>query len=565
MKHEAVIDDSKVSIDLNGLAKISVKGSRKVVIEIAQQLAWIGASFHTAANGEVEYSVATIRKVEKGDEGLSFSIEFQSKSLLKEEKSCWHSLFNNPVIAQGFPILERGDELGLDLPIELMAALGGARHIAEFGGGLVLKGFSVLFVPVKIYENSIQWHMVSSKDENTRILYADCTRVPCRTKLEDLDRDLIHSKPRSFLGWCTQAETHLGTCDVDYGRLTYSTARPIRRIATVTGGTIGFSNIATAVLQFTLGPKDGKLHVSRRGPLEKVIQHAEGTPVTLYDTADKRAWLVPASNVLLHIGFKKDWGSSAASDGNSRLKPADFVLGCEAAGKALMDNSSYVLFNHLASEGAGYLFGDFILDQWSILEMLMENTVKMDAVPGKPIGYPIGAKIAGWEIMDLVYEHSPLQQKQACIHGTSGGWTQLARDIDAVILFGSGFQDVIRPVPGTMEKGCHKWKTVPKNHDYLTTTVSMLNCLYERSGCIDSKTKLTSSGLKWHCPAQLFEDCPIPTPSECACNRLQCVVKDTWRNDWISLGNKAPPGPVPANGAVIFGRASLFNHTFKTS
>jgi len=54
-------------------------------------------------------------------------------------------------------------------------------------------------------------------------------------------------------------------------------------------------------LNFPLGTKDGKYRYWGFGRYEDIISSAEKTPIVLYDTGEKRAWLVPASSVMLHI------------------------------------------------------------------------------------------------------------------------------------------------------------------------------------------------------------------------------------------------------------------------
>jgi hypothetical protein len=75
------------------------------------------------------------------------------------------------VIAKGFPFPKRGQEIGLELPLQMMAALTGARHAVEFEGGLVLKIHSSMFVLIKRYEDSIQWHYIEN-DNDDRMSYS---------------------------------------------------------------------------------------------------------------------------------------------------------------------------------------------------------------------------------------------------------------------------------------------------------------------------------------------------------------------------------------------------------
>ena len=52
-------------------------------------------------------------------------------------------------MAKGFPVPKRSNsERGLEMSIELMASLGGARHAIEFRDGFIIKDYSAAFAPV---------------------------------------------------------------------------------------------------------------------------------------------------------------------------------------------------------------------------------------------------------------------------------------------------------------------------------------------------------------------------------------------------------------------------------
>jgi len=79
---------------------------------------------------------------------------------------------------------------------------------------------------------------------------------------------------------------------------------PVRR-SSLREGLLGF-NISGAQANFTLGPKDGKCHFHGSGPYKRTVSAAEKAPVVLYDTVEKRAWLVPASSAMLHIAHRRN-------------------------------------------------------------------------------------------------------------------------------------------------------------------------------------------------------------------------------------------------------------------
>ena len=74
---------------------------------------------------------------------------------------CWHSLFQNPVIVQGFPIRARSHgEMGLEIPVDIMAGLGNADYHALFKEIPVLKAFSSMFIATQQLDCSMLWHFV---------------------------------------------------------------------------------------------------------------------------------------------------------------------------------------------------------------------------------------------------------------------------------------------------------------------------------------------------------------------------------------------------------------------
>jgi hypothetical protein len=149
--------------------RIRVDGSIGNIVEIAQQLAWLGSALRTSPSGQVAGSQCHIYP---RDPGASFVMQFSVTPLGDEEKSCWQELFFNPVIVYGFPIEKRHFGNGLEIPIHMMAALGGASKAVEFNGGIVLKGFSSMFVPRQRLGDSVQWHYIRNEDD-TRLPYQE--------------------------------------------------------------------------------------------------------------------------------------------------------------------------------------------------------------------------------------------------------------------------------------------------------------------------------------------------------------------------------------------------------
>ncbi|TGJ87836.1 hypothetical protein E0Z10_g978 [Xylaria hypoxylon] len=276
-----------------------------------------------------------------------------------------------------------------------------------------------------------------------------------------------------------------------------------------------------------------------------IVDAADKTPIVLFDTGERRAWLVPASGVLLHIARHRCWLDPSISTGKVSFKQGASFR------QELLDNESLVLFGD-----EKYKFKDMITDIWSILEFLLDQRVSASKASGLVVNSPFQDVLQGYEFKAVVENRSPLKAKQWVIEKTSGGWPSLVKDIDALVLFANGFEDLIKPVQGNQGL-CHMWKTVPKYKDYLATTVNMLHDLYNAAGYRLSKQYLTSSRLQWHRgDSALFEACYRANSWQCKCSRLQQIVSKA------SIGEVVPPGLLKDEGGIIFGRSGtlLSNH-----
>ena len=533
-------------------------GSPEIIVDAVQQLAWMGAALRTSRDGRIQYCESKLDRIReaKGVESTLFNITFDMSSPSKEDQSCWFLLFANPVIARGFPTAHRNhDEVGLEVPLEMMAALGGVRHAVDFEGGLVLKGHSTLFVPTKCHEASVQWHMIRVQGEG-RLSYREASvQCPDRALLKDLNHDSLGTA-RAYLGWWKKAETYLGTVDADYESIDWSPAGEAKRSAKLSGANIGFQTMVTGQLNFVMGAKDGKLHFSQKGPFQKTVQSAAKTPVALYDLGDRRAWLVPALDVMLHVVQTRHHMSPYSSDGrNVKLTSIDPENGRDAAIQAVVANQSRQLYEPDIATEKGYYFKDAILDIWSQIEGLMDKKDAIEASTGLALHGTMQKKVRGWEYMSLVHEKN-YRRKEATIAKSSGGWVDLIGDIDALVLFATGLGEIIRPV-SDLSNLCRPWRSLPKGKDYLASGVPMLEQLYSEAGSRLSRKHLSITHLQWHRGFTLFEQCNHIGSNQRTCDRTQQIYHDSL---FKTFGSVRPPGKLEANGCVVFGQ---MYHPFK--
>jgi hypothetical protein len=523
---------------------IDAHGTDEMIVDLAQQLAWVGAALSSSPYEEkLAYCEAVIQ--DSGSNKPYFAISFQSKPLHPTEEPCWLPLFCGASIARGFPIPERQGETGLEIPLEIMAEIAGVRRAVEYEGGVIMKGFSIMFVPMKRSGNRVQWHLISSPDYETRLSYRDVLdHCQDRASLDEVDLECARTT-RAIVGWCSAATSLLGSDTANYLNIEYSGADDAETSLKFAGATLGFQQFGIAQFDFTLGPKDGKCHFQRSGPYKRIICAAEKTSVVLYDTAEKRAWLVPASDVMLHMAHHRNWLDPFEVNGE-RIKLLATSPAAPSAKEILLKSASIDL-----SDCEKYKFKDMVIDIWSLLEFLIDQNVRRDRMPGTAIHGTLRDVIQGYEFKAVVEERSPFRRKQKSIDKTNGGWPTLIRDIDALVLFANGYQDVIRPLtPNNHQSLCCLWKSVPKWKDYLTTSVRTLKDLYDVAGCRLNQTFLTSTHLQWHRGnSTLFEPCKTPGAYRCQCVRLQKIVPKS------AIGHVVPPGLLADDGAVIFGQS----------
>ena len=526
-----------------------------LIAEVIQQAVWMGAALRVSGDQRVQYSTFELRRLSMYGLG-DFMVIYDTSEVSKEEQSCWLPIFTNTVIARGFPVPERRNgEQGLEVPLEIMAALGGARYVTEFEGGLVLKGYSAMFVPTKRYKQSIQWHLIRHSDEQ-RIIYRELRhQCPNRTMLEEVDHESLRTT-RAFLGWWKSSETHLGTGDAAYDSIDWSPAGEAQRPTRFSGANLGFQTMVTGQLSFVLGAKDGRLHFSQKGPFQRIVQCAGKTPVVLYDLEDRRAWFVPALDVMLHIVQTRHHFSPHRIDGKKiELTPVNPVNGSGAATEAVAANQLRQLYDCDGVTEKGYYFNDVILDIWSQMERLMEKDDSIEASPGLALRGTMQSKLHGWEYMSLVHEKN-YRRKEATIAKSSGGWVDLIKDVNALVLFATGLDEIIRPVTN-LSKLCAPWRSLPKGKDYLAAGVPILELLYSEAGSRVSHKHLSTSHLQWHRGFSLFESCSYTAPDRCECDRTQQIYHDSL---FKTFGRVRPPGHLEENGCAIFGQA---HHPFR--
>jgi hypothetical protein len=195
-----------------------VIGSAYSIAEIGEQLSWLVSALRSSpCPDQVVYCQPRVGKL-KASPNISQSgkkhraAEFHADITFKVKErgsasevngECWHNLFRNGVVAEGFPISRRpevGRVKGLEIPLQMMARLTQAKFVNTFLGSPIMKGFSAMLIPSENYEEIIVWHLVHNKNGD-RISYLESAVATAKgVSASQL------SQTRHILGWCSNAK-----------------------------------------------------------------------------------------------------------------------------------------------------------------------------------------------------------------------------------------------------------------------------------------------------------------------------------------------------------------------
>ncbi|KAL2864224.1 5'-methylthioadenosine/S-adenosylhomocysteine nucleosidase family protein [Aspergillus lucknowensis] len=556
------------------------RGPRDLVIELCEQLAWLGAALRSSPTDEgVAYSVPYILSIhppripipqsvsrEKAVFcRIGFRIDQIPNSGLALAGECWHNLFQNPVIVKGFPIPYRPERnTGLQIPLSIMSTLAQAERITLYDGKLYIKGFSVVLVPTKCVGEFVFWHMLFNRCGD-RISYSD-TRI---AKLPGLYPEGLTigdiSNRRHVVGWCSHAVDHTGSPAASYDINWSGLGRPdagcnFEKVSITRG------KLITGSISAVIGLKDKPLHLPVDSYVAQILWIAKKY-VTLYDVADRRAWLVDGASTLLHLvrASLRENQTDDAYDSflppslveapqTHREKAASVWVLCNLSNRKLPlyaqtgDNDNPVSAGRARNDS----FRDRVNQIYHVLEQIFDHQLQINvdlANAFRP--EPSPQRLEGFDFMDIATDEDQFWSRGAAPE-PGVGWPSLIRSVHAITLFGRGFGQLIRPA--SPDDVCPRWTEVPKGKDLLATCVSRISNIIRRKGNMEIHPWRLVEDVFWHHSDKTFEQCKgqNKNPDMC-CDRTQVLVSTSDLHQYSS-SLKSPPG-LEVHGAVIFGAA----------
>ena len=292
------------------LATISMIGPADDIIHVTQQLAWMTAVFRVPKYDQLSYSDVILERTQD----LEFSLELMDLQKVKaSNNSCWHPLFMNSVLARGFDVPKRSAEVGIEVPFDLMVSLACILYPFEYQDGTILRGIESTLVPTTQHPGAVQWHCIS-KDQGSSMPSVDKMMMGVPKWFRTRDFELLRTA-RTFLGYCSVTEIHLGSRDIrdmGYKEIEVSSAERERTRLEASGEfatTLGLS--AKGIISMSLSPKftisRGQRLTTKKLELffQDRLDRAKDQPSLLYDVEKKQGWLVPEICVVLHMAHAR--------------------------------------------------------------------------------------------------------------------------------------------------------------------------------------------------------------------------------------------------------------------
>ncbi|KAF3012317.1 hypothetical protein E8E14_002109 [Neopestalotiopsis sp. 37M] len=564
---------------------ILVKGTKFSIVEVGEQLGWISTALRSSSqdvgiavfrpsihrSGMVDRLQKDKQTALRADKCVGFAINSQQTGNIPPVSGvsgdCWMSLFRNPVLVQGFPVLKRDEpELGIEMPPGIMAKIMQASHITFFGEKFFIKGYSALAVAVHA---EAMLELPDGLDVISKVDIMTC---------------------RHILGWCDDAANYTGT-----GKSSLDikdSGRSIKRINTkpvvMDRIAFGFAPPQTPIsLNFScaVGRKEKPTHIPWGTVYEKRLQTLGRRRVLLYDIGDNIGWIVDGTSALLHlvrVQLKHDADAYSKIglfqfDSRQLKEPSEdvaytghmasmFVLANRQnrdlpIGGALVEHWEETTKKTSKNEDSTPVeevevaqktkevpicFEQVVVDMCTKFELIFEHEAQRIANDGLSLPNPKGKKLQGYDFLDI-YQCDGALHIQESHHYHRGA--RLVEALGALTLFGHGFGKLIQAAKADNAcNGCFFEADVPRGQHLFVASGKELHAILhedrdqQQGGCWDRMCK-----THWDEARQCFG---------CSCKKVR--KRETFRS--IFLRSKARHSTQPHSSLRSERAAAIFSY-----
>lgn len=585
---------------------IQVIGPRPSISEIGEQLAWLGSALRFSPfEQDLCSCTPSIHELTDKHNGKTYQcrIDFDLKRVEEGTPNgrCWLGLFRSPVLVFGYPIARRSHgDTGLEMPLNMMAQLVRSTFVNEFGQSLFIKGFSSMLVLTEQIGDMLLWHHFYN-DKGARITYTDHNLI--------FGEDLGYSRlngARHIIGWCSDVKFYDGRywdLSADSGKLILATLLIFANLGTTDGDvensglrgphagcifekvSITGGKFVSGGATFAIGIKETPIHIARdaNDPIAR-LAWMYARYVVLWDEHAKRGWLINGASALLHLlkaYLHHCRTGKAASEflfEQEKFQDSPNPNSPDSAFQVLLNKDNRMLrlwpgkaedyiestrteqgWQRVSKTKQNFiLFGDKLDKFCNILEIMMDHQAAAAERSGIDMKMRLRKHLEGWDFRELAIERDPIKPLVAQLPTMGKLWVDFIREIDAVVLFGRHFGDIIRPTqPETM---CNIWSRVPPNKYYLAACISDLQNIMDRPGGSTTFPMKLSDKIAWVTPENWFEPCSCkskhPDKSKDKHSEMSQVLLPT---SMLTLPNlckarrQVSLAKGTSNGAVIFG------------
>ena len=174
------------------------------IVETIEHFAWFTSAFRSVGESTTALSQVDFRVVTESSESQGLITELillPLRTCIHTEPSygsCWLPLITASALAWGFPIKERGEAVGLEMPSQLMFGAYGVQYPIPFQDSVIIRQGPLTIYPVAKHHDGVQWHVVDGgKDGGLDAFFESLKDFPILSLEGDVH---LFSKRRTFVG-----------------------------------------------------------------------------------------------------------------------------------------------------------------------------------------------------------------------------------------------------------------------------------------------------------------------------------------------------------------------------
>jgi hypothetical protein len=484
------------------------------------------------------------------------------------DSSCWYDLFKKVIVTPDFPIPTRKKGKGLEIAFSAMAYLASCHDLVEHDGGLIAAGLASVLLPVaKLMEDdeAIQWHLINRiptanekeqtssesfnmSSETLSISETISKQAISRWYKTDVPSDLI--KRRAFVGWVSKAEVFLGTASAPFQSLEES---HLPRASLESSQFLSYS-IAQLLSSNSLGQSSSKTSILPDGTtriieaasneLERRLRSSKEAHILMYDSITKKGWLVPKPAAILHMVHTYVNRTRLQVFSGERKTKLPYVTSQPDTGIASAQTliaSLPLRIQDAVDESITRSISEIVQSILLRIEIAADRSKELRSQEFPNALAQMRRPLYGCEFLDIVNRPNETRVKQLVVDQP---WSMLAQSTNTLVLFGSGFGELISPArPNNI---CSSWRRVPSGKDFLTVSVPVLSQILER---ISDRPIQAPSEVHWNIPSRgIFSKCGFTS------DHLQTLSFGPQQAEKLLVLKRMLDEGV--TGAVIFGKKS---------